>query len=259
MLDWGSVKVLAPGLGTEGLPPVEPGDPWALAREPDSNVLRICGPRTEHERYLFYRGLGRFDLPMQVAIEAGRAVLRCPDLDPGTVARVVQVEEGRIRTAILKPTQETAGDVRSALLSGLEETKVEDLERALTVEFKCRGLTRAEAVAMVRTWRKSWLESPGTRILVPLPRRVVDALLPLEVSPAPRETVRVLVARLDILTPEEERRAEDVARSAPDGAAAAESLGRWAVPILRRVARTAADPEAARRADALAREREPRR
>jgi hypothetical protein len=112
---------------------------------------------------------------------------------------------------------------------------------------------------MVLTWERSWLRSPGTRVLVPLPRAAVDALLPLEVEPAPRETARVLVARLDLLTPDEERRAEAVARDAATAADAAARLGRFAGPILRRVARTAADPAVAARAEVLVRELEPRR
>jgi hypothetical protein len=213
VLDWGTVKVLAPGLGTEGLRAVDPGDPWALARVPDANILRICGAGLESEGYLFYRGLGRFEIP-----------------PPKEGA--VRVEGGK---------------------------DVDAVERTLVEQYAGLGLTRAEATAMVRTWRRSWLETPGTRLLYPLPREAVDALLPLEVSPAPRETVRVLVARVDMLTPEEERRAEATARDARDGPEAAKALGRWAWPLLRRVEKTTSDPETARRAAALARELEPAR
>jgi hypothetical protein len=261
-LDWGTVKVLAPGAGAEGLKTVGADDPWAFARVPDANVLRICNvgfsPQygDESERYLFYRGLGRFDLPLRVSVEKGRVVLRCTDVDPEAEARLVRVEGGRIFSAALKAEPETGGSVRSAALEDLAETGIEDLVRSLADQLTCRGLTRAEAAGMVRTWRKSWLESPGTRVLLPLPRRVADEVLPLQVSPAPRETVRVLVARLDILTPDEERRAEETARTAKDGAAAAKALGRWAIPVLRRIAKTAADPATARRAEALADELE---
>jgi hypothetical protein len=260
-LVWGSLKVLAPGAGLDLLPAVDPEDPWAFARAPESNVLRLCGVGTtgvEHERYLFYRGLGRVDLPLGVSVEEGRVVLRGLD-ESRAEARVLSVENGRIRTAVLRPAEGSEGRVRVATLADLVETNVEDVARALADELTCEGLTRAEAVSMVRTWRKSWLESPGTRVLAPLPRRVTDAILPLEVLPAPRETVRVMVARLDILTSAEERRAEETARSAATGAEARERLGRFAWPILRRVARTTGDPEIARRAEALSRELEPTR
>ncbi len=240
VLDWGTVKVLAPGLGLEKLPAVDPADPWALARVPESNVLRLCGDGEEHERYLFYRGLGRFDLPLKASLADGRVAV-----EGAKRGRVVHVEAGRIHTCLL------GEDLRG--------TTADDLVATLAAEYAAEGLTRPEALAMVRTWRKSWLETPGLRVLVPLPREATDALLPLEVSPAPRESVRVLVARLDILTPAEERRAEAVALTAATAAEAAETLGRFAGPILRRVERLSKDPEAVRRAGELARALEPRR
>lgn len=240
VLDWGTVKVLAPGLGLEKLPAVDPADPWALARAPESNVLRLCGAGEEHERYLFYRGLGRFDLPLKASLVDGKVAV-----EGAAKGRVVQVEGKRIRTGLLG--------------EALKETTADDLVATLAAEYACEGLSHPEALAMVRTWRKSWLETPGLRVLVPLPREATDALLPLELSPAPRESVRVLVARLDILTPAEERRAEAVALTAATAAEAAERLGRFAVPVLRRVERISKDPDAVRRAGELARELEPRR
>lgn len=246
-LDWGLVKVLAPGLGLEKLPTVDPADPWALARVPEANVLRICNvPGEEHERYLFYRGLGRFDLPLRATLAEGRV-----RVEGAPSGRVVQVEGKRIRTAPLVKG--------AAALADLREVKAADLVEDLVAEYACQGLSLAESRAMVLTWRKSWLESEGTRVLVPLPRAATDALLPLDVSPAPRESVRVLVARLDILTPAEERRAEDVVRSAASAEEAAKSLGRFAVPVLRRVERTSKDPDVVRRAGELALALEPRR
>jgi hypothetical protein len=239
-LDWGTVKVLAPGLGTEKLPAVDPTDPWAFARVADANVLRLCIDGYEHEKFLFYRGLGRFDLPLKATLVDGKVAV-----EGAKSGRVVQVEGKRILTGLLG--------------EALKETKIDDLVTTLAAEYACEGLTHPEALAMVRTWRKSWLETPGLRVLVPLARKDVDALLPLQVSPAPRESVRVLVARLDILTPAEERRAETVALTAATAAEAAEKLGRFAVPILRRVERTSKDPEAVRRAGEMARALEPRR
>jgi hypothetical protein len=262
VLDWGTVKVLAPGIGEERLPAVEPDDPWAFARVPAANVIRVClvdgNDRSEHERYLFYRGLGRFEMPLRVAVEDGRVVLRGMEKDATAEARVVRVEGGRLRTGLLRPSG-PGGDERSLALEDLADATVEDLVPRLADAYACEGLTPAEALAMVRTWEKSWLRSEGTRVLVALPRAATDALLPLAVFPAPRETVRVLVARLDVLTPDEERRAESIARDAASAEDAAARLGRFAIPVLRRVALTARDPETAVRAAELARALEPRR
>ena len=53
---------------------------------------------------------------------------------------------------------------------------------------------------MVETWRDSWFEE-GTRVIYIGPRRIVDAILPLEIAPAPSHVTRVFVGRMEVLTP----------------------------------------------------------
>jgi hypothetical protein len=65
------------------------------------------------------------------------------------------------------------------------------------------GLYPREASAMLATWRDTWTEE-GCRVFYVLPRAAVDEILPLTVQPEPSELVRVLVGRLEILTPERE-------------------------------------------------------
>ena len=62
------------------------------------------------------------------------------------------------------------------------------------------GLYRKEALAMVETWADHWFE-PGLRVFYLVPRARTDALLPLTLEPAPDELVRVLVGRLEMITP----------------------------------------------------------
>jgi hypothetical protein len=54
---------------------------------------------------------------------------------------------------------------------------------------------------MVETWRDSWFEE-GTRLIYIVPSRAVDAFLPLHVDPAPSQTARVFVGRIELITPE---------------------------------------------------------
>jgi hypothetical protein len=56
---------------------------------------------------------------------------------------------------------------------------------------------------MVNTWRTSWFGENGTRLLYLVPSKQTDKLLPLKVDPAPDERVRVLVGRLETITPED--------------------------------------------------------
>jgi hypothetical protein len=93
-----------------------------------------------------------------------------------------------------------------------------------------RGLYPREAAAMLATWDESWFEE-GLRLFYILSGPETDALLPLSIDPEPQERVRVLVARIEILTPEMEREAEDRL------AASAGPLpgGRFTEALLRRV------------------------
>ena len=62
----------------------------------------------------------------------------------------------------------------------------------------------AEAEAMVATWDNLWFTEPGTRILAILPQSVADAMVPLKITPAPDEIDRVFVARLELITRQQE-------------------------------------------------------
>ena len=99
---------------------------------------------------------------------------------------------------------------------------------------------------MVKTWESSWFgnEGTGTRRLYTLPRRVTDTLLPLRINPTPDETVRVMVGRIDILTPEQETRlaalfakADKKGAITPEEAREGQSLGRFLQPALERAAK----------------------
>ena len=67
------------------------------------------------------------------------------------------------------------------------------------------GLFPAEARAMVKTWSNSWFAEEGVRVLYILPRDWADEVLPLTLNPQPRDLVRVMVGRAEIITPELQR------------------------------------------------------
>ena len=74
VLEW-EIDVLAKGEGEGDEPWVADDDPWAFARIPRSNMIRTVprvkpriGP-TESERFIFYRGLGQFNLPLALGTD----------------------------------------------------------------------------------------------------------------------------------------------------------------------------------------------
>ena len=62
-----------------------------------------------------------------------------------------------------------------------------------------QGLYPDEARAMLETWKDSWFEE-GTRLLYVVPTSFVNRVLPLSISPAPREITRVFVGRLELVS-----------------------------------------------------------
>ncbi|NOT31475.1 MAG: hypothetical protein HOP15_13590, partial [Planctomycetes bacterium] len=73
LLDWGQLRVLAPSEGLDELPAVGAARHWEHARAVDANVIRrrtLSLELDECERFLFYRGLGSFALPLAALTDA---------------------------------------------------------------------------------------------------------------------------------------------------------------------------------------------
>ncbi|HEU4386691.1 MAG TPA: hypothetical protein VFV34_02760, partial [Blastocatellia bacterium] len=116
----------------------------------------------------------------------------------------------------------------------------EGVESEIAAALVQHGLFPKEASAMVKTWANAWFED-GTRIFYIMPRSITDAVLPMNLRPAPDDLVRVMVARTDVMTPEilSEMRAafyEALVRdSVPeDSLAVVRRYRRFAEPILLR-------------------------
>ena len=84
---------------------------------------------------------------------------------------------------------------------------IDELGRELEGMLVAQGLYQDEARAMVETWRASWFEE-GSRLLYIVPTAFVDGVLPLTINPAPTQTVRVFVGRLELVTPATESAVE---------------------------------------------------
>ena len=96
---------------------------------------------------------------------------------------------------------------------------------------------------MVDTWRESWFEE-GTRVFYIVPPSVVDAVLPLEIRPAPDHIARVFVGRMEILDTATVRSVERAITA--NDARSLERYGRFLGPIADRLMTSA--PNAAERA-----------
>jgi hypothetical protein len=257
LLDWGEVTVLARGVD-EPLPDAPLADyAWGHAREVDANLVRVAGrpgvAEAQRERFLFYRGPGNFPLPLTLTSEPGGAVLAA---NPGALAvpRLFLVHVDAERGAFhehaggVSPGQALFDVVPSLAPAPSHALFTAALGERVVEALDAAGLYHDEAVAMVATWRRQWFLTPGVRALYLVPQAWTDASIPLAVEPAPQSTVRVMMIRSELLTPEQEQLDLAAAQglAAPDTEAAARdhflALGRFAEPRLRRAAALLGDP-----------------
>ncbi|BCU75417.1 hypothetical protein [Luteolibacter sp. LG18] len=206
-IEW-DVDVLSPSDSAKQLL-FKPGDTlgWVRARVPDTNLVRTSGGETEG--YLFYRGVGHFDPGLKTTVDSGET-LHMENRTGGKIPYLVAFEriaEGGVKWTERRDGLEVGGtlDLAPDAFKPGAEGFSEDLYRAVQSGLAGCGLTDAEAHAMVQTWWNSYFEAPGLRVFWVLPRATTDRILPLEVSPAPAATVRVLVGRSEIFRPRDEQ------------------------------------------------------
>jgi hypothetical protein len=183
------------------------------------------------EKFLFYRGVGDFALPLRARLDGGKVSLT------GVSAGKVMIFERRGERVGYRWVEANGTVDRPSL-----DATLADALKSLDGDLGSMGLYPKEAAAMIKTWRDQWFED-GLRVFYVLPRATTDAVLPLHIEPAPEHLVRVLVGRLEILTPEQEHsmRSElDRLRSLPREEADRQlyaRFGRFTEPLRARVDR----------------------
>ena len=256
MLDWGRVDILA-----RDTTPVLPDAPldrftWSYARQVAANAIRVQNPHEplggvnqpvtitpQSERFLFYRGLGRFEPPLHVTSEIGADGEETVRAGPNSGTLWLLRVDGD-KGAFLKVESRGKAGYESPLPKLAEaqplDKFVQNLADELIAALSGTGLYTDEAVAMVNTWRQQWFRTPGVRVLYFAPQSWFDAELPLKITPAPDQIVRVMVMRVELLTPSVETADVTAALalgSMPANPAPLEhfrALGRFAEPRLRR-------------------------
>lgn len=244
LLDWGEVEVLARGEAPALAGPVGEGH-YRFARNVQANALRVSGPDGlgwQHERFLFYRGLGSFPLPLAARVEGEAAALF--NAHPRAALGGLVLLNVTTAGAGFSVLGELAGGAARRAPLPAAALPLPEFVAALRAELQATleadGLYADEARAMVDTWERSYFLTPGVRLLYLLPQSEIDRLLPLTISPAPRATRRTMVIRVELLTPEREATARawlselTAPATAAEGRASFLAQGRFAEPLLRR-------------------------
>ncbi|MGJ8697478.1 MAG: hypothetical protein ACSHYF_14265 [Verrucomicrobiaceae bacterium] len=175
---------------------------WLRPRNPKANVLKVG---EEYEDYLFYRGVGNFELPVTFSVDGAETLqienhgdeaipfLFVQEVLPDRSVRYHSFDGGLgVATTVEVP--------ESGFTTGGKDWKRPVYER-MYEGLTATGLTAEESHGMIQTWWHSYFEQPGLRVFWIVPQGVTEDILPLEVSPAPKELVRVLVGRSEVLRP----------------------------------------------------------
>ena len=213
---------LMPGSGL--FPPaVDSDNIYGHARKVDSLMIKT---NNEVEKFIFYRGLGRFQPTIDISSEGDSFNFRSYDSNRPLAAFLVYKAGGKphMLPVIDENGKSVYETISKAKLNyhffNVPENHIAQLRRGggydanvlvggepfdvLTRALINNGLKKDEAKAMVRTWADGYFKTPGLRMLYILPRKEVDRILPLTMTPAPEKMERVFVARLEIMTEKDE-------------------------------------------------------
>jgi hypothetical protein len=199
-IEWDLVTVspdLAASFPRGHEPGDEDGNQYYAARGTAASPLVVhTTTGDEQEKFLFYRGVSTFSVPLSATVT------------PQGQVHVRNLAQEEIPSVILF---ERRGDKLGYRLGGALPGEMEldppeltatleSLSRDLQDVLTSQGLYPDEARAMIETWRQSWFEE-GSRLFYIVPGDFLNAILPLTINPAPEQTVRVFVGRLELVTP----------------------------------------------------------
>ncbi len=173
------------------------GNQYYAARETSASPLIVkTAAGDQQEKFLFYRGVSTFSAPISATV------------GPQGQVQVTNLAQQEIPSVILF---ERRGDKLGYRLGGAISSEMTldppeltatfaSLSRDLQDTLTTQGLYPDEARAMIETWRQSWFEE-GSRLFYIVPEGFLNSILPLTINPAPAQTVRVFVGRLELVTP----------------------------------------------------------
>jgi hypothetical protein len=234
-ITWDSVTT-APNSRAE-FPRGQEDSHYYSARSTSATPIRVKTPVGEQqEKFLFYRGVAAFAPPISARLTAEGKLL-VENHGAEEIPQVILFERRGDKVGY-----RIGGGVQDKSVLGAPELtgSTDSLGRDLEGLLVNHGLYQDEAHAMVETWRNSWFEE-GSRLFYLVPAEFVNRVLPLSVTPAPIQTVRVFVGRLEIITPATETAVERALVIHDD-----ETLhlyGRFLEPILQTILKKETDPE----------------
>jgi hypothetical protein len=181
---------------------------WNPARETKANTIQTTVNGTEEERFIFYRGLANFDVPLKVNLKnlsenemsvtvTNQSVEEIPSLF------YLKTNQSGVVSFLTIPALK-ANESRTFLTSSAQSIKSANvpIQKALV----SAGLFEDEAISMLKTWKKSYFRTEGERLLYILPQAWTERILPMKLVPQPERLVRVLIGRVELFSQNEQQR-----------------------------------------------------
>jgi len=203
-LNWPNLQV-----GTDGVGPITAERVWTAPREVKAD--NVTSEKGESEKFLFYRGVGHLDGPLQAhrAAPQSEAILLSghASSQPAWLVDIrgdgtVAFARSETLSAAAPPATQYRGffgfkpvDYNSANLTKLRD----EFRQALIAS----GLFADEADAMLNTWEASYFKAPGLRVFYIVPPAWTEQVLPMTVS-VPAKITRVMVGRIELIAPEQQ-------------------------------------------------------
>ena len=204
---WTNVR-LTPGKSNPGtpLPSETSASHYFAARATDSSFVNVDSETNsagEHEKFLFYRGVGNFITPLNVTeSKSGGISITNTGIHALNSLLVLNIHD-RIGSFVsinhLKSREGATVEVRSNSGQLPLPQLISAVSNQMCSALVGAGLYSREASAMVNTWTDSWFSEDGTRVLYLLPESWTERTLPLTLAPKPSGLVRVMVGRAELI------------------------------------------------------------
>jgi hypothetical protein len=190
-ISWRDVRVVPSAM--PNFPKTTAPSHYYAARATDASPVVVNG---QAEKFLFYRGVAAFDVPIStIALAEGGVRIHNLGADAIPTAILFENYNGKLGFRVARSVTGEVTLEDPPLTSDFSALRGE-LEHTLVAQ----GLYEKEAKAMVDTWRDSWFEE-GTRVFYIVPQSAVNAILPLKVTPEPATPpVRVFVGRMEVVS-----------------------------------------------------------
>ena len=208
---------------------------WTSPRAANTASVHTTGG--ESEKFLFYRGIAHINAPLKISRDphSGELLFRSqlenlpadPPLRLNALWLVDIQPGGKIAYRTLPPvalkqdSKSYLAHTPAAFAPGdFGPGNLEKLKASLLAALVVAGLYPDEAQALLNTWEESYFKSTGLRVFFLVPRAWTDFYLPLDVS-VPANLNRVMVGRIELVTPAQRDGLQEIARTSTNDIAQA--------------------------------------